>query len=245
MALINRNRLFVDVELNRAYSQFGSFSTAPQPFFIQGDQCPVEISLVRQTGVQGNPFEQVPFDPSSTFSLKIGNTTLVATSTNTATTPSAPAVTVTNVVPYASNSWQVERVVISPDPIGGFFTLSDGSSTTKPISVTASALDIRDALIGLGGFFQTTSVSVRQVGQFAWEVSLLCNFFGSAVTLTASGSGLLAFDSRLMQLDMTTAGVDTLLYGASQVEATLDFSVTVSGEDQTFLFTPCTVINDI
>ena len=93
MALINRNRLFVDVELNRAYSQFGSFSTALQPFFIQGDQCPVEISLVRQTGVQGNPFEQVPFDPSSTFSLKIGNTTLVATSTNTATTPSAPAVT--------------------------------------------------------------------------------------------------------------------------------------------------------
>jgi hypothetical protein len=245
MALITTNRLFVDVEQNRAYSQFGSFSIAAQPFFIEGDQCPVELSLVRQTGVQGSPFEQVPFDPTSTFSLKIGTTTAVATSTTTTTTPSAPAVTVTNVVPFAGNSWQVDRVVISPDPIGGFFTLSDGTGTTKPISVTASALDIRDALLGLGGFFQTTSVSVRQVGQFAWEISLLCNFFGSSVTLTASGTGLLAFDSRLMKLDMTTAGVATLLNGAAQVEATLEFSVDTSGEVQTFLYTPCTVINDL
>jgi hypothetical protein len=48
-----------------------------------------------------------------------------------------------------------------------------------------------------------------------------------------------------MQLDMTTAGVATLLGSNTSVEATLEFSIDVAGEVQTFLLTPCTVINDL
>lgn len=246
MALITTNRLFVDVEQNRAYSQFGSFSISPTPFFIQGDQCPVELSLVRQTGVQGNPFEQVAFDATSTFALKIGTTTAVATSTTTATTPSAPAVTSTEIVPYSATGWQVYRVEVSPDPFGGFFTLSDATNTTKPISVNASALDVQTAICKMNpGLLSTANVLVNKVGQFAWEVSFYGAFVGVSIALTASGTGLLAFDSRLMKLDMTVAGVATLLGSASEVNATLEFSVTTSGEVQTFLYTPCTVINDL
>jgi hypothetical protein len=245
MALITTNRLFIDVELNRAYSQFGSFNVAAQPFFIQGDQCPVELSLVRQTGVQGNPFEQVAFDATSTFALKIGTTTAVATSTTTATTPSAPAVSSTQIVAYSSTSWQVYRVEVSPKPFGGFFTLSNGTDTTQPISVNASALDVQTAVVAFGSPLTTTNTKVQKVGQYAWEVSFDGSSVGASVTLTASGTGLLAYDSRLMQLDMTAAGVATLLGSNAQVDATLEFSVTTSGQVQTFLLTPCTVINDL
>jgi len=246
MALITTNRLFIDVEQNRAYSQFGSFSISPTPFFIQGDQCPVELSLVRQTGVQGNPFEQVAFDATSTFALKIGTTTAVATSTTTATTPSAPTVTSTQIVAYSATGWQVYRVEVSPDPFGGFFTLSNGTNTSKTISVNASALDVQTAVCALNsGLLNTANTLVQKVGQYAWEVSFSGLSIGASITLTASGTGLLAFDSRLMKLDMTVAGVATLLGSASEVNATLEFSVTTAGEVQTFLYTPCTVINDL
>lgn len=244
MALITTNRLFVDVEQNRAYSQFGSFNVAPQPFFIQGDQCPVELSLVRQTGVQGNPFEQVPFDGSSTFALKIGTTTLVATSTTTATTPSAPAITYSPIVAYNPNSWQVVRIQISPNPFGGFFSLNISPSTSVPISVNATALDVQTAIIAFGSPFTQTSVKVSKVGQYTWDVSFDCNAIGYSVPLTANNNTT-GYDSRVMQLDMTAAGVATLLAGAASVEATLEFSIDVSGEVQTFLLTPCTVINDL
>ncbi len=247
MALITTNRLFIDVEQNRAYSQFGSFNVAPQPFFIQGDQCPVELSLVRQTGVQGNPFEQVPFDGSSTFALKIGTTTAVATSTTTATTPAGPTAATAVTTPFTGSNWQVNRVVIEPDPLGGNFTINNGIVDTSPISVFATAANIRDAIIASWGPpYSTSNVSVVQVSRFAWDISFNNVAIGGvAITLTMGSTGLVSYSSVLMQLDMTTAGVTTLLNGAASVEATLEFSIDVSGEVQTFLLTPCTVINDL
>jgi hypothetical protein len=245
MALITTNRLFIDVELNRAYSQFGSFSIAPQPFFIQGDQCPVEISLVRQTGVQGNPFEQVPFDPSSSFALKVGTIAAVATSTTTAVIPAAPAVIITNIMAYFANGYQVFRVEIAPNPFGGFFTLSAGASDSQPIPVSATAAQVQTAIIPTNPALTTLNTSVQKVGQFAWEISFACASVGSSITLTSTGTGLTAFSSRLMQLDMGTIGVLSLLNGAPSVEATLEFSIELSSEAQTFLLTPCTVINDL
>lgn len=246
MALITTNRLFVDVELNRAYSQFGTFNIIPQPFFIQGDQCPVEISLVRQTGVAGSPFEQVPFDAGSTFALKLGTTAAVATSTTTAVTPTAPAVTSSVIVAYSGNNWQTNRVVINPAPMGGFFTLDNGTAQTKPISVTATASDVQQAITtAFGPPYISSSVKVTQVGRYGWEVSFDGGYIGGSVTLGASSTGLLAYDSRVLTLDMTTAGVATLLAGNPSVEATLEFSIEVAGEVQTFLLTPCTVLNDL
>jgi len=251
MALITINRLFVDVEQNRAYSQFGSFSVARQPFFIQGDQCPVELSLVRQTGVQGAPFEPVAFDGSSTFNLKIGNTTLVATSTTTAVTPTAPDAYVTNLVGYISSGWEVNRLYLTPKPYSGFFTISvtnpaGGVFNSNPIDINATALDIKTAITAFGTPYTDESVMVTKTGQFTWEVSFKCSLLGIISGMGATGSsGLIPFDSRVMTLDMTTAGVATLLNGAAQVEATLEFSVDTSGDTQTFLYIPCTVINDL
>lgn len=245
MALITRNRLFVDVDQNRAYTQFGSFNISPEPFFIQGDQCPVELSLVRQTGQPANPFEQVEFDASATYALKIGTTTAVATSTTTATTPSAPSVTATQITTYYTNSWQVYEVEIAPEPLSGFFTLSDGTATTSPLSIEATSLEVQTAIVAFGAPYATSAVSVSKTGRYKWQVSFLCNTIGASVALTASGTGLVAFDSRVLTLDMTAAGVATLLNGAASAEATLEFSVDVSGDVQTFLYTPCTVINDL
>jgi hypothetical protein len=247
MALITTNRLFVDVDLNRAYSQFGTFNASPEPFFIQGDQCPVEINLVRQTGVTGNPFAIVPWPVGATYALKIGTTTAVATSTTTAVTPAGPSAVTAVTTPYAGNNWQVNRVEVTPDPLGGNFTINNGSVDTSPISVFATASNIKDAIISSWGSpYAASNVNVVQVGRFAWDVSFNNNAIGGvAISLSMGSTGLVPFGSIVMQLDMTTAGVDTLLNGAAQVEATLEFSIDVSGEVQTFLLTPCTVINDL
>jgi len=247
MALITTNRLFVDIDLNRSYSQFGSFNVSSQPFFIQGDQCPVEINLVRQTGLQSNPFVIVPWPGSATYALKIGTTTAVATSTTTAVTPAAPTATTTITTPFTGGNWQVNRVVVQPDPLGGSFSISNGTSDTAPISVFATAANIRDAIIaGWNAPYAASTVNVVQVSQFAWDISFKnAAISGAAITLTFDSTSMVPFGSVVMQLDMTTAGVATLLGSNASVEATLEFSIDVSGEVQTFLLTPCTVINDL
>lgn len=247
MALITTNRLFVDVDLNRSYSQFGTFNISPQPFFIQGDQCPVEINLVRQTGVQGSPFVIVEWPAGATFALKIGTTTAVATSTTTATTPSNPLASTFITTVYTGTNWQVSRVQISPDPLGGNFTINNGTTDTSPISVFATSANIKDAIVSSwAGTYTAANVNVVQVSRFAWDISFNNSpISGAPITLTCGGSGPISYDSRLMQLDMTTAGVATLLGSNTSVEATLEFSIDVAGEVQTFLLTPCTVINDL
>lgn len=247
MALITTNRLFVDVDLNRAYSQFGTFNIIPQPFFIQGDQCPVEINLVRQTGLQGSPFVIVGWPGSATYSLKLGTTTAVATSTTTAVTPPGPSAGTAVTTPYAGNNWQVNRVQIDPDPLGGNFTINNGTTDTSPISVFATAADIKNAIISSwGATYSASNVNVVQVSRFAWDIYFNNTAIGGVpITLTLGNTGMVPFGSIVMQLDMTTAGVATLLNGAASVEATLEFSIDVAGEVQTFLLTPCTVLNDL
>jgi len=247
MALITTNRLFVDVDLNRSYSQFGSFNVSPQPFFIQGDQCPVEINLVRQTGVQGSPFVIVPWPGGATYALKVGTPTAVATSTTTAVTPPGANAATAVTTPWTGTNWQINRVVVSPDPLGGSFSISNGTDTTAPISVFATAANIRDAIIaGWGGTYTASTVNVVQASRFEWDISFdNLAISGAAITLTFDSTSLVAFNSVVMQLDMTTAGVATLLGSNASVEATLEFSIDVSGEVQTFLLTPCTVINDL
>lgn len=247
MALITTNRLFVDIELNRSYSQFGTFNISPQPFFIQGDQCPVEINLVRQTGLQGTPFTIVTWPASATFALKIGTPSATATSTTTATIPAGPSAYTAVLTPYTGTNWQVNQVVIIPDPLGGTFTINNGTSDTSPISVFATAANIRDAIIASWAApYTAATVNVTQTDQFSWDISFNNTAIaGVAITLTLGNTGLVTYNSRLMQLDMTTAGVATLLGSNTSVEATLEFSIEVSGEVQTFLLTPCTVINDL
>ena len=247
MALITTNRLFIDVDLNRSYSQFGTFNISSQPFFIQGDQCPVEINLVRQTGLQGTPFTIVTWPVGATFALKIGTTTAVATSTTTATIPAGPSAVTAVTTPYTGTNWQVNQVLITPDPLGGNFTINNGTSDTSPISVFATAANIRDAIIASWGApYTSATVNVVQTEQFSWDISFNnTDIAGVAITLTLGNTGMVTYNSRLMQLDMTTAGVATLLGSNTSVEATLEFSIEVSGEVQTFLLTPCTVINDL
>lgn len=250
MALITTNRLFIDVDLNRSYSQFGTFNISPQPFFIQGDQCPVEINLVRQTGVQGSPFVIVDWPVGATFALKIGTPSATATSTTTATTPASPFAVTAVITPYAGiggTNWQVSRVLVTPDPLGGNFTINDGTKDTSPISVFATAANIKDAIVSSWGApYSAANVNVVQVSRFAWDISFNnAAISGAAITLTCGSTGLIGYGSRLMQLDMTTAGVATLLGSNTSVEATLEFSIDVAGEVQTFLLTPCTVINDL
>lgn len=247
MALITTNRLFVDVDLNRAYSQFGTFNIIPQPFFIQGDQCPVEINLVRQTGLQGSPFVIVGWPGGATYSLKLGTTTAVATSTTTAVTPPGPTAGTAVTTPYAGNNWQVNRVQIDPDPLGGNFTINNGTVDTSPISVFATAADIKNAILSSWGApYAASNVNVVQVSRFAWDISFNNTAIGGVpITLTLGNTGMVPFGSIVMQLDMTTAGVATLLGSNTSVEATLEFSIDVAGEVQTFLLTPCTVLNDL
>jgi hypothetical protein len=67
------------------------------------------------------------------------------------------------------------------------------------------------------------------------------------LSLTVSGSGIISFVGYSVILDMTTAGVTTLLGSASSASATLEISTTQTTGSyvQTAAQIPCTVFKDI
>lgn len=237
-------KVFVDYEKNAAYRSFNNTTTFSNPTLVQGDAAKFEFYLVRATGVSTAPWEAVDFDGSATYSLKVGTVSAVAASSSTATSTSASAATVSTIVAGSSTANEIQQIAISPAPAGGTFTIEYGGKYTDSIEHDATASEMLAALNGIPAL--KDQLNVTKIGEYTWRLEFINNLAKTNVSaVTVQMDGIRSLAGKAMTLDMSAAGVGTLLNGAASVTATLEFSWTLSGETQTGLQIGCTVLNDL
>jgi len=244
MALYTNYSLFIDVENGVASKSFQDVSQLIGPAFFKGDQSVLNVYFVKPNNYGSAPYEEVVISGLASVNVAIGTASAVATSTSGLTALSAAAVTKSTVVAYSSGVNQIDRITISPKPKDGTFSLLYNSITIGPVSVFATAAELETAL-DLNASL-TDKVTVNKVGDFTWDITY-DSTLAPPLTLTASGSGIISFTGYSVTLDMTTAGVTTLLGSASSAEATLEISTTQTTGSyvQTAAQIPCTVYEDI
>jgi hypothetical protein len=247
MALYTNYSLFVDVENGVASKSFQDVSPLTSPAFFKGDRCVLNVYFVKPNNYGSAPYSEVVISGLASVNVAIGTSTAVATSTSGLTALSAATASVSTVVAYSSGVNQIDRITISPEPKGGTFSLLyDGTTIIGPISVNASASDIASLMTSMGSLSSTT-FTVTKVGNFSWDVEWNAGTYAPPDALTANSSGIISFAGYEIVLDMTTAGVTTLLAGAASAEATLEISTTQTTGSyvQTAAQIPCTVFEDI
>lgn len=244
MALPTVYRFFVDYERGTAYRSFDSTTVVLNPVFVQGDAAKCEFYLVKASSVSGIPWEAVDFDGSATFALKLGTVSAVATSSTTVASTTATAATVTTVIAGSASANEIQQIALAPAPAGGTFTIEYGGNYTNAIDVDASASELKAALNVITALDGKTNV--YKVADYVWRIEFIGTLAKTNVNaVTVQTDGVRSLAGKAMTLDMSAAGVATLLDGAASVQANLEFSYTVSGETQTGFQIPCTVINDL
>lgn len=247
MALYTNYSLYVDVENNVASKSFQDVNLVSSPSFYHGDQSVLNIFFVKPNNISSAPYEEVVISGLSSVNVAIGTSAAVATSTSGLTALGAATASVSTVVAYSSGVNQIDRITISPDPKGGTFSLLyAGTTVIGPISVNAQASDIASIMASLGGFSSTT-FTVTKTGNFSWDIEWNAATYSPPGSLTANGAGIISFAGYEVILDLTAAGVATLLAGGSSASATLEISTTQSTGSyvQTAAQIPCTVFEDI
>jgi hypothetical protein len=244
MALYTNYSLFVDVQNGVASTSFQDVRLVNSPFFFKGDQSVLNVYFVRPNNNSAAPYEEVVISGLASVNVAIGTATAVATSTTGLTALGAATVSKSTVVAYASGVNQIDRVTISPTPKGGTFSLLYNSLVIGPVSVFAGAAELQTALELNASL--TGKVTVNKVGDFTWDITY-DSTLAPPLSLTVSGSGIISFTGYSVTLDMTTAGVTTLLGTASSADATLEISTTQTTGSyvQTAAQIPCIVYEDI
>ena len=244
MALPTVYRFFVDYERGAAYRAFDSTTAWVNPTFIEGDAAKCEFYLVKSSSVSGIPWQAVDFDGSATFSLKLGTVSAVATSATTTSSTTSTAATVTTVVGGSASANEIQQIALDPAPAGGTFTIEYGGNYTTAIDVEASASELKTALNTITAL--TDKTNVYKVADYVWRIEFIGSLAKTNVNaVTVQTDGVRSLAGKAMTLDMSAAGVATLLNGASTAQATLEFSYTVSSEVQTGFVIDCTVVNDL
>ena len=247
MALYTNYSLFVDVENGVVSRSFQDVNPLNDPAFFSGDQSVLNVYFVRPNNISAAPYEEVVISGLDTVNVGIGTSTAVATSTSGLTALGAATASVTTVVAYSAGVNQIDRITISPQPKGGTFSLLyAGVTIIGPISVGASAADVASLLASVGGFSSTT-FTVTKVGNFSWDIEWNAGSYSPPGSLTSNSAGIISFVGYEIILDLTTAGVTTLLGTASSAAATLEISTTQTGTSyvQTAAQIPCTVFEQI
>lgn len=247
MALYTNYSLFVDVENGVASKSFQDVNQLVGPAFFKGDRSVLNVYFVKPNNYGSAPYEEVVISGLASVNVAIGTSSAVATSTSGLTALSAATGSVTTVVAYSSGVNQIDRVSISPIPKGGSFCLVYGGSTIiGPISVFATADEMTSIFTSLGGFSGST-FTITKVGSFTWDIEWNSGTFSPPSALTINDDGIISFTGYEVVLDMSTAGVTTLLNGAASAEATLEISTTQTTGSyvQTAAQIPCTVYEDI
>lgn len=245
MALYTNYSLFVDVENGVASKSFQDVSPLTSPAFFKGDQSVLNVYFVKPNNYGSAPYEEVVISGLASVNVAIGTSSAVATSTSGLTALSSASASVSTVVAYSSGVSQIDRITISPAPKDGTFSLNYNSLPIGPISVFASASDV-EAAIDAGTTGLENKVTVTKVGDFSWQLTYDITL-APPLTLSAGSSGIISFTGYAITLDMTAAGVTTLLAGAASAEATLEISTTQTTGSyvQTAAQIPCTVFEDI
>jgi hypothetical protein len=244
MALYTNYSLFVDVQNGVASTSYQDVRLVNNPFFFKGDQSVLNVYFVRPNNISAAPYEEVVISGLASVNVAIGTATAVATSTTGLTALGAATVSKSTVVAYASGVNQIDRVTITPTPKAGTFSLLYNSLVIGPVSVFASASELQSALELNASL--TGKVTVNKVGDFTWDITYNSTL-APPLSLTVSGSGIVSFTGYSVTLDMTAAGVATLLGTASSADATLEISTTQTTGSyvQTAAQIPCIVYEDI
>lgn len=247
MALYTNYSLFVDVENGVASKSFQDVNPVITPAFYKGDQCVLNVYFVKPNNYGSSPYDEVVISGLSSVNVAIGTSAAVATSTSGLTALSPATASVSTIVAYSFGVNQIDRVTISPDPKGGTFSLLYGGLIViGPISVNASASEFATIFADLGGFTPGT-FTITKVGNFSWDIEWESTTFLPPGPLTTNSGGIISFAGYEVVLDLTTAGVTTLLAGAASASATLEISTTQTTGSyvQTAAQIPCTVFEDI
>ena len=129
------------------------------------------------------------------------------------------------------------RIKISPAPKEGTFVLSVGGTTTAPISVYATALEVQNAITAVEEGFE-----VKKSGAFIWDVSQTTT---PLVSVTANGSGLISFDAIVGEINFNNYETATLLAGATTKLTTLEIEMTTGTSVATVLQTQCVIVANL
>lgn len=246
MALYTNYSLFVDVENGVASKSFQDVSPVNSPAFYKGDQCVLNVYFVKPNNISAAPYEEVVISGLASVNVAIGTSAAVATSTSGLTALSAATASFTTIVPYSSGVNQIDRITIGPEPKGGTFSVQYNSVPLGSVSVNVSASELQSFLIsGMGA--PTGSLTVTKVGNFAWDIEWDEVTFPGHGPVVLGSAAIISFAGYEVILDLTTAGVTTLLAGASSASATLEISTTQTTGSyvQTAAQIPCTVFEDI
>lgn len=139
-------------------------------------------------------------------------------------------------------SGSITRFSISPKPKYGSFLVSNGTLSTGPISVNATASEFLAALTDAEISNENRLYSVLKVGNHDWDVSRVS---GSSETLTISANGVVGFDARVGILNLNTAEVEDFLAGALSATCTLEIEVDTGGVKHTVLQKDVIIKNDL
>lgn len=245
MALYTNYSLFVDVENGVASKSFQDVSPVNSPAFYKGDQCVLNVYFVKPNNISAAPYEEVVISGLASVNVAIGTSAAVATSTSGLTPLSAATASVSTIVAYAPGTNQIDRITISQEPKGGTFSIQYGGNAIGSASVFSTATDLYNVLLNAPGITAGT-YTVTKVGNFTWDIEWDASYVPPSGIVLGS-SGIISFAGYEVVLDMTTAGVTTLLAGASSASATLEISTTQTTGSyvQTAAQIPCTVFEDI
>jgi hypothetical protein len=141
----------------------------------------------------------------------------------------------------------ITRLSISPQPKYGSFVISNGSLTTGPIAIDATAEELLNelTLAGMNDISDTpvgSTYSVLKVGPFDWDISRVS---GPTQTLSVSSTGLVGFKSKYGFLNLNNEEVEDILAGASSVSAIIEVEVSNSAGKHTAYQGPITIVNDL
>ena len=251
MALTFTNyKLFIDPVNQVALRDYGDMTQVGQMTFTDGDKARLEVYVIRQTPIPDVPMEVITY-PTGTVKLQVGTPgSAELISTTTATTLSTPTIAAGTV---GSN---LSPFTIGAGAVTGYFSVSISnaspslSCTTRflqyPIDKDDMATAIQDAVNGQAGWSAATC-QVLQTGTQSGTISLVATQGGtvrqisgvtSNITFTSNLTGL---DGRQYTLDFSAAAIGTFLGAATSKDATLEVSVTDSGDKQTFIQLPITI----
>jgi hypothetical protein len=155
-----------------------------------------------------------------------------------------PSIVYSNQLKDASFNGDVKifRIQAPIAPKGGSFVISflDGVNqySTAPISVNASALEIKSALSSKFN----TSWEVTKNGLYSWDVSVSRYTISS---VSVDSSSVISFSSKYGILNLNTIQVEEMLAGTQSSSAVFEIELESSGSKKTLYQGSCSIINDL
>lgn len=165
---------------------------------------------------------------------------------NSWTNVASPTVAVSTLQGGGGGFNEVQKVVIGGSPIGGTFSLIYSGNSTTPLLYNANSSDVQTALAAVSGI-GTGNISVSGQTGGPYFVSFIGSLANTnVVQMTSDASGLIGPTALSADVAFNTAGIDSLIGTAANVNSTLEIEVTPSGgAPTTYNQRIITLINDL